>query len=58
MGVLLDFLLGFIIGRAIKSLCKVCNRTEAVYGVYCQPCLDAETENMTDEDLNVGGKAN
>jgi hypothetical protein len=31
--------------------CKVCNEREVVAGVYCQPCLDRETANMTMEEL-------
>ncbi len=31
--------------------CQVCKVREAVAGVYCQFCLDRETEDMSSEEL-------
>lgn len=35
------------------SLCQTCNERPAVAGVYCQQCLDKETENTPSEELEA-----
>ena len=36
---------------AEAMLCKVCQVREPIAGVYCQFCLDKETEDMTSDEL-------
>lgn len=38
---------------AARLKCQVCHERIALAGVYCQPCLDQETEGMSDDDLRA-----
>ena len=33
------------------TICLICQQREAVAGVYCQFCLDRETEDLTSDEL-------
>ena len=36
---------------ADQVTCAVCKTRDAVAGVYCQPCLDNETADMSSDEL-------